>query len=53
MKSFSNLFFFSLQSDNELDKTQTRLEQAEKKFKEKSKALIDAKEEAIQVIKLN
>jgi septal ring factor EnvC (AmiA/AmiB activator) len=37
--------------DNELDKTQTRLEVAEKKFKEKSKALTEAKEEAIQLKK--
>ena len=37
--------------DNELDKTQTRLEIAEKKFKEKSKALIEAKDEAAQLKK--
>ena len=37
--------------DNELDKTQTKLELAEKKFKEKSKALIEAKEDAIQLKK--
>ena len=37
--------------DNELDKTQTRLEVAEKKFKEKSKAFIEAKEEAVELKK--
>jgi hypothetical protein len=35
-----------IHSDNELDKTQTKLELTEKKFKEKSKALEEAKEEA-------
>ena len=33
-------------SDNELDKAQTRLELTEKKFKEKSKSLEEAKVEA-------
>ncbi len=37
--------------DNELDKTQTKLEFTEKKFKEKSKALVEAKEDAIQLKK--
>ena len=43
--------FLMFPPDNELDKTQTKLELAEKKFKEKSKALIEAKEDAIQLKK--